>query len=55
MAIGGRGHIVLPPSWWYRLLHFAWGTAEAKCILATAVCASVCPSPHSHTTARTWM
>jgi len=37
------------------LLHFAWSTAEAKCILATAVCVSVfvclcvCPSPHSHT------
>jgi len=37
------------------LLHFAWGIAEAKCILVTAVCVclSVCPSPHSHTTGQT--
>jgi len=35
------------------LLHFAWGAAEAKCILVTAVCVSVCPSPHSRITART--
>jgi len=33
-------------------LHFAWGVAEEKCILVTVVCVSVCPSPHSHTTAR---
>ena len=26
-------------------LHFAWGVAEAKCILVTAICVSVCPSP----------
>ena len=25
-------------------LHFAWGVAEAKCILATAVCVSICLS-----------
>jgi len=36
-------------------LHFAWGVAEEKCILFTAVCVSVCPSPHSNTTARTRM
>jgi len=35
------------------LLHFTWGVAEAKCILVTAVCVSVCPVPHSHTTVRT--
>jgi len=33
------------------LLHFAWGIVEAKCILATAVCVSVClsvcPWPYS--------
>jgi len=36
-----------------RSLHFAWGIAEAKCILATAVCVSVCLSlaefPHYRT------
>ena len=37
------------------LSHFTWGIAEAKCILVTAVCVSVCPSPHSHTTAWTRM
>jgi len=36
-------------------LHFTRGVTEAKCILVTAICASVCPSPHSHTTARTRM
>jgi len=37
------------------LLYFAWGVAEAKCISVTAVRVSVCPSPHSDTTARTRM
>jgi len=35
----------------WNLLHFTWGTAEAKCILVMAVhvsvCLCVCPSPHS--------
>ena len=31
-------------------LRFAWGITEAKCVLVTAVCVSVCPSQHSHTT-----
>jgi len=38
-------------------LHYAWGIAEARCIVVTAVCVSlcvsvclsVCPSPHSRT------
>ena len=34
-------------------LLFAWGVAEAKCVLVTAACVSVCPSPHFHTTAWT--
>jgi len=29
--------------------------SRVKCVLATAICVSVCPSPHSHATARTWM
>jgi len=37
------------------LVTFRTGIAEAKCILATAVCVSVCLLQHSHTTARTWM
>jgi len=44
-----------PLSW----SHFAWGVAEANCILVTPICVSVrmsvCPSPHSHTTAWTRM
>ena len=28
-----------------RYLHFAWGIAEAKCIVVTDVCVSLCPSP----------
>jgi len=28
--------------WFFHLLHFAWGIAEAKCILVTAVRMSVC-------------
>ena len=35
------------------LLHFTQGIAEAKSILATTVCVSVCSSLHYHTTART--
>jgi len=37
----------------FKLLHFARGVAEARCILVTAVCVSDCPSLHSHITART--
>ena len=40
---------------WHCWLHFAWGVAEAKRILVTAICVSVCSSPHSHTTARNRM
>jgi len=29
--------------------------SRVKCVLATAICVSVCASPHSHATARTWM
>ena len=37
------------------LSHFAWVVDDAKCILVTRVCVSVClcPLPHAHTTART--
>jgi len=28
---------------------------DAKCVLVTRACVSVCPSPHSHTAARTRM
>jgi len=31
-------HVIL---YWLHLLHLAWGTAEAKCILTTAVCVSI--------------
>jgi len=31
---------------------FVWVVDDAKCILVTRICVSVCPSPHSHTTAR---
>jgi len=44
---------------WCAFLHLARGIAEAKCILATAVCVSVClyvcPLLHSHITAWTQM
>jgi len=39
----------------YILLHFACGVAEVKCVVVMAICVSVCPSLHSHTTARTRM
>ena len=35
------------------LLHFAWVVDDAKCIVVTRVCVSVCPRPHAHTIART--
>jgi len=42
--------------WCHKLLHLVWGGSEAKCTIAfTAACVSICPSPHSHTTARTRM
>ena len=41
------------------LLYFAWIVDDAKCIVVTrvcvSVCLSVCPRPHAHTTARTRM
>ena len=41
----------------FLLLHFAWGVAEAKCILVTPVCVSVCLSlaAFPHYTTRTQM
>ena len=41
------------------LLHFAWVVDDAKCIVVTrvcvSVCLSVCPRPYAHTTAWTQM
>jgi len=37
------------------VITFCMSRDDAKCIVATAVRLSVCPSPHSHTTARTRM
>jgi len=36
-------------------LHFAWVVEDAKCIVVTRVCLSVCPRPYAHTNARTRM
>jgi len=40
-------------------LHFAWVVDDAKCIVVTRVCVSVClclcPRPHAYTIARTRM
>jgi len=36
-------------------LHPAWVVDHEKCIVVTCVCVSVCPRPHAHTVARTWM
>ena len=36
-------------------LHFASVIDDAKCIVVTRVCVSVCPRPYAHTTARTRM
>jgi len=35
---------LLPVCYLFYLFHFAWGIAEVKCILTTAVCLSVCLS-----------
>jgi len=40
--IFGRTAITLGICPHYSLLHFAWGIADAKCILVTRVCVSVC-------------
>ena len=42
---------VLQPQRTY--LHFAWVIDDAKCIVVTRVCVSVCPRPHAYTIART--
>ena len=45
----------------FHCLHFAWVVDDAKCIVVTRVCVSVClclsvcPRPYAHTTARTRM
>ena len=35
------------------LLHFVWVVDDAKCIVVTRVCLSVCPRLYAHTTTRT--